>query len=499
MKLLIADDQMSLHTYLDKVIEWRALGITQVKHAYNGKEAADIAMEFMPDLLIIDIRMPELNGIDALRLIQSLPRKPKTVILSAFDEFEYARDALRLSVAYYLLKPVDAEQLIGTLRELIREIQSELQAAVERKLEKAGYKSDYSDICLDVIGAAFETIGITHYAVSSVRGNLPAGIAKELFSWASDSVIPYSFLLKEGSGEYIFLLGFKEELLQEQWLEWCELRIIHWRVSHPEWEAAMGISKVGTKLEALPLRVTESIQCSKLSFYVSDAVIGFREAPISGDTDLWMFHEMEKAFEGKARGGYQSEAIEGSIKDLFDQMRSRRPEPEFVYGVCHRLLFILTHAFNREMQQTPNVPSILELKQFRRFDNLRRYVYGKVDLFLLDTFGNSGKQFEVMRRIKSYIEAHCEMDLSLQTVADHFSIDKYRLSREFKQEAGENYWQFVTRIRMEQAAAFLKETNWKNSKIAERTGYMDESHFSRAFKKHYGLSPKDFRGKQEEG
>jgi two-component system response regulator YesN len=72
------------------------------------------------------------------------------------------------------------------------------------------------------------------------------------------------------------------------------------------------------------------------------------------------------------------------------------------------------------------------------------------------------------------------------------------LSREFKQQYDENYWQYVTRVRMEQAAALLKETNWKNSQIAERTGYTDESHFSRAFKKHYGISPKDYRAARNE-
>ncbi|MCD9021740.1 helix-turn-helix domain-containing protein [Cohnella silvisoli] len=116
----------------------------------------------------------------------------------------------------------------------------------------------------------------------------------------------------------------------------------------------------------------------------------------------------------------------------------------------------------------------------------------QVDVFLFSA-GSPNKSVEVIRRIKSYIDAHCEADLSLQTVADQFGIDKYRLSREFKQEFDENYWHCVTRIRMEQAASFLKETNWKNSKIAERTGYADESHFSRAFKKHYGISPKDYR------
>ncbi|MNN53490.1 HTH-type transcriptional regulator YesS [compost metagenome] len=95
------------------------------------------------------------------------------------------------------------------------------------------------------------------------------------------------------------------------------------------------------------------------------------------------------------------------------------------------------------------------------------------------------------------MELHYAEDLSLQTVADAFGVDKYQLSRLYKQRYGINYWQFVTQVRMEKALELLGGTNLKNSVIAERIGFVDESHFSKSFKKHFGLSPKDYRaGKQ---
>ncbi|MCD9021739.1 response regulator [Cohnella silvisoli] len=344
MKLLIADDQMSLHTYLDKIIDWQLLGITNVIHAYNGKEAADIARDFLPDLLIIDIRMPELNGIDALRNIQTLPKKPKTVILSAFDEFEYARDALRLSVAHYLLKPVDGQLLIETIRELIREIRSDLQSAVVRELEKAGHTNDFSESCLGVLRGAFATYGIVSYAVSTISGNLPAGLTSELLAWGSDNRIPYSFLLRESNGEYVFLLGMTVEMLHEEWRDWCENKVGAWRALRPEWAVSMGISRIETQLDALPRRMAESINSSKLSFYLPEAVLEYSEPSFAENSHLWAIHELEKTFEQKVRGGYSPESIGSSMNELLDQLRMKRADPDFVYGVCHRLLFIFLHA-----------------------------------------------------------------------------------------------------------------------------------------------------------
>jgi len=93
------------------------------------------------------------------------------------------------------------------------------------------------------------------------------------------------------------------------------------------------------------------------------------------------------------------------------------------------------------------------------------------------------------------VELNYSEDLSLQSVADAFRMDKYQLSRMFKQQIGVNYWQYVMQIRIDKAAELLAETSLKNSAIAEMTGFVDESHFSKTFKKHTGVSPKDYRAK----
>lgn len=129
MRLLIVDDQQSVHLYLEKVLSLSGLGIREILHAYDGQEAMDLLRTHPVELMLLDIEMPRMDGIALLRNLPTLPApRPWVVILTAYDEFEYARAALQSGAKDYLLKPIDQAELVGklkTLTELLREEQKE--------------------------------------------------------------------------------------------------------------------------------------------------------------------------------------------------------------------------------------------------------------------------------------------------------------------------------------------------------------------------------------
>ena len=192
--------------------------------------------------------------------------------------------------------------------------------------------------------------------------------------------------------------------------------------------------------------------------------------------------------------GMPVQALEKDVSELFKILRQNRPQPDSVYLLCYRYLLLLNEREGDSEDSEDKLPSLEELKsQYHQVDELEDLLQHRLTLISSRSLLRAPKILERVRVIKAYVELHYEEDLSLQKVAERFDIDKYQLSRTFKQEFNENYWQYVTRIRMEKSAELLKETELKNNQIAERAGFLDDSYFSRTFKKHFGMSPKDYR------
>ncbi|MCZ8518217.1 MULTISPECIES: response regulator transcription factor [Paenibacillus] len=377
MKLLIADDQMSLHQFLHKMIDWGALGITEVQSAFDGEQAAGLAASAEPDLLLMDIRMPGVNGIEALRRIQSQVHKPKAVILSAYDQFDYAREALKLSVSQYLLKPVDTQLLEAALRELIAEVRSERGALLERELVQLSCAARLPEWRLDGVARAFRTLEIACFAIVTVIGEAEYESASPSgYPSLPERVTVVPLPSGHSDGERHYFVGLPAEMDGDE--QCAGLRA---SLGEGRGASAAGISRTARDVRELAQLLAES-----------------REAAL-------------RAREGSKACG------DGAAPRTADKLQD----------------------------------------------------------------------------IRLHIERHLDGDLCLQTVADLYGIDKFQLSRTFKQEFGENYWSYVTRLRLGKAAQLLGETDWKNGRIAEATGYADESHFSKAFKKHFGVAPKGYR------
>lgn len=372
MKLLIVDDQISLHRYLDKVMDWEEMGFTQVQHAYDGEEAARLVEAFSPDIMMMDIQMPVLNGIEALKLVRQSFHMPRTIILSAYDQFEYARDALRLQVSNYLLKPVDAEQLREVLGELIQESVSSIRKSICEELSRIVYSGSMEPESLPILRKGLDFLAADRFAIMTFVDDSPLEIdyACWVHEYADKSINCIAGC--RSKQEMVVLVGGRDELTETRLRACSQSMLAEAASASPPRKLSIGISAIAQDAAFLPQLIEDSAQAVR--------------SPESGS-----------------------------------------------------------------------------------------------------------KLKEKVWRIKPYVDSSYREDLSLQSVAERFDIDKYQLSRAFKQEFGVNYWAYVIKVRIEKAAELLVGTNWKNGQIAELTGFLDESHFSRAFKKYYGVTPKEYR------
>ena len=494
MKLLIADDQMSVHKFLLKTIDWEALGIKQIRHAYNGEEAVEMVETYCPDLMIIDIQMPLLNGLEALQRIQSLEWKPRTIILSAYDEFEYAREALRLRVSQYILKPIDLDQIRKVLEELMEEARKDIYASIENELDKAAYSGVLPEIARQIIQDGFEKLGIHAYAAMTVDGLPFDHFYLEQSFWEREGIYVCSVRTYKHHRAHVIVVGLKDEIDDAELLQCTTARIGEWKRKYPLDTISIGLSGIDSNVEFLLTRIAESREAVQRSFFEPDAVHVYSDLLFQDGELLELLQSREKAFEEKVRMGQSIHALDKDISELFVMLRSVRPKPDYVYLICYRYLLHLNEISTPSEDGNDKLLSIQELMNLcRRLEDLEDLLTHRLTLLTSRFELPLPKLLEMIRMIKAYVDLHYGEDLSLQNVAERFNMDKYQISRTFKQEFNENYWAYVSRIRMEKSAELLKETDLKNNQIAERTGFLDDSYFSRAFKKHFGMSPKDYR------
>ena len=118
-KLLIADDERTIREGMAKSIDWKAIGISSVILAADGREAVKVIEKHNPDIAIVDIIMPELTGLEVISHFSDMADKPEFVILSGYDEFSYAKEAIRNNVKDYLIKPCDTSELTATIQKLL--------------------------------------------------------------------------------------------------------------------------------------------------------------------------------------------------------------------------------------------------------------------------------------------------------------------------------------------------------------------------------------------
>lgn len=493
MKLLVADDQHSLHLYLDTMMNWGELDVKEVKHTYDGKETLVSVREFKPHLLILDIRMPFMSGLDMLKELQDLPTKPKTVILSAHDEFEYAREALRLHVEQYLLKPVDITLLQSAIRGLVAQIREEYQKTLAQEFGKWVHAQSLHSDALEKIHEAFHVLNIDHYLLLEVRGELPA--EKLPTDWMADQdAVAYFDIYRKSPDSYACLLGLDKDISAGVLLELIKRLWEHWQAINPNIQLSIGLSQKAKDSAVLSDLLKQSEEANLMYFYSPHSVNMFEAGWFDEEWTLNEHQHYEKGFEEKISYAFHMENILQLSGELFQEFRRKRLHPEKVYAFILQHLYTIGQSNNcSDLKWSDSEElSIDFLRKFRKLNDLEVMFNGWIR-HLGDRPADAHGWHETIKQVKQYVELNYGEDVSLQTVSQLFSIDRYQLSRLFKQECQMNYWSFVMNVRMKKAAEMLAGTQLKNSVIAEATGFVDESHFSRVFKKHYKVTPKQYR------
>ncbi|PYI57109.1 response regulator transcription factor [Paenibacillus flagellatus] len=482
-KVVLADDEPWILESLKGTLDWQASGYSIVGEAQNGVEAYELIASLNPDVAFIDIRMPGLNGLELIRKLYEAGSDTLCIVASGYAEFDYAKRAMQYGAVGYCLKPFDREEIAGLLavaattlerrRQAVRhELLLLLQerdrppgAEVERLLDRLGFRWDRE------AGGAF---------VAVVRG-------KDAAAFAMPDGGPV-VALRIGSGSTAYVIGRADRAGALARLEASVL---------PTAEG-IGIGAAFADPGALRERIEEAAVASYRSFVGSgEAEIG--EAPGERTSDALDANALRLIADGFERK--DAKLALGGLSALEAGFRSGRYDIRHARRLYNQVLSSLYRTTNGSSESY--VSGFGELASafgtvYAMLDRLRREIGDSFAGAGGETGGRRGGE-ETFAQIVRYVRDRFREPISIQDISKTFYMHPNYVSQLFKKELRVTFTKYVTDIRMEYACLLLGTTGLTVSEIAEMAGYADYFYFARAFKKHTGTTPTEYRAKRGAG
>lgn len=532
-KVLIADDEQKVCELIQYLVPWEELNLQVAAVVSNGLEAIEVLKTEDIDIVITDARMPECDGIELVKWCHQQKRNLKYVVISGYRHFEYAHGALQYGVDYYLLKPINQNELIHSLKEIVekldqeistRQNELEIQQQMTRDRDKlrrhfiGSYIFDGRTFCNREIDSVEEineeyqmrfTDGIYQALFIKVDNVENAGYkidkllikikktAEEHLTDFGNEVI--GTILHSG---VILLLNYPEEM-KEEFLRKVEALYEEVEKTLDIFEGlrmTFGISCKENSIRGIQHCIVTAGDAVKYRIYVNRDIIIYEkyQYEIIPIEEIWTA-ERKELLENYVRTGNRE-----GIKKLLFEIRlefHRRKEisPVMIYLVLQEASNTAMNILYEEIGEQVDNYNI-----FRDYDeqvdrtvteeglwnSLEELLYAGIEIFGRELVR---KQTKPIRMVKEYIDEHYAEAISLELVAEKVNLSANYVSAIFRKEAGVTFSDYITAKRMDAATNLLRKTDMSIGEIAEQVGYSDVKYFSKLCKKTLGMKPSEYR------
>ncbi|MCM2535110.1 response regulator [Neobacillus pocheonensis] len=524
MKVLITDDEIQIRKGLRLKVDWEEEGFQIVGEASNGQEAIDLLQSMDVDVLITDVRMPIMDGIELAKRCHKQFPTVRVIVLSGYSDFEYVRGSMKEGVKDYLLKPVAPDELIDILRIIRKDVESERRKQVEsarlHQLVRTHLQEVQEQYLLHLVKEEWlEPIMVTerlrqlqiedlakeNIRVQFVTVEIRADAGnpnrvKELW-------LPFLMLCKEIAKEHAGTYTFYDpsysnmvHFLHQLDFELPNSTSILVKEIQQNINAFLGLETVigiGNVVMGLTEFKTGYIS-SLLSWSQSNIGSGSQvidwtktneeEFGISPDLERRITNTIEnvnfKAFKENIHQVLGIAEKQSIMAFSFDANRVL-----FLLGSLAEKYNIKTKDIHKIMWECQQ--SIWELNSHRKvIEQLIQLAQLIIEKVRFARFSN-GKL--IIDSVRHYLELHYANEISLTLLSEIFHINTSYLSETFKNQVGQNFSDYLVNLRMEKGQQFLKDKELKIIDVANLVGFSNSGYFSTVFKKHFGQTPAEFR------
>lgn len=497
VKVMVADDEVPIRQWLEFCIN-KIEGYEVVGAASNGAEGYSIFRKSLPDIVITDIRMPGMDGLEMLKMIRSLNHMVYSAVLTSHEDFEYARQAIKLGASEYILKTEITEE---NLRQILEKGKRAVKAASgegqEKHLEEALNRNHYlrSLVLSHKPEKANEAL-LRDFNIFPEKGEFVALVLKTREGGPLGTELP-----EEGPFEhmikiplelnYTALLGSfcrdisaSRHLRLQEVQSYCRLVLTH----APGW---MGCSDLYENPERMGDAMRQAFDRAKLSFYHPKASLFCTE-----NTGRYRLTDGEK-YKIQFSRELVNQNFQNAVKIKDEMMEGARAQEITDIDYLKKLyFFFLTSLYHFTKDEVDKVEEELSA--------LNQEIAEAVSLEELDAVmeqgflrcgsnGGAGRYSSPVRNAIQYMEDYFAESLNLPEVAAHAGLSAEYLSRLFKEETGVKFVVYLNNLRLKHALHLLETTNLKVYEVAEKVGYSNLSYFSTVFKKNFGQNPFEYK------
>jgi len=506
-KVVIVDDEVLVRRGLMTTIPWEKYGMVVVADFPNGRKALDAMETVRPDVVVTDIRMPQLDGLELIRIISSRYPDTVTLILSCYDDFEYAKQAMSLGAAAYLLKTsMDDGEVDQTLTKIQRKLaERKDRVALRERLEQSRWYERQAGLRAAL---TLENGGPS----PPVRGDWPDKGVYGLVAarcHADRAPLSLSFRCMQFAELYrddpqllccvdvdrdlVLLLHHSatpsEAELQDFYRTWSNRLHRHFAVGRDE--LYVGMSRPFPAVDGVRQAYLQALSGLESFFYGrTEPFPADAERPMPFAGPLISAEDRRRLLEAVAGRAFR-EAKE-IIGRLMEQWKEGVPSQRVKEAAAVILHMLRTVGSTRE-EWNPDVSAEI----------MNAGTLAKVKDIICEELAEWEKETEMdgqrtlrpeIRKALDYIEEHLGENLKMATVADAVNLSRSHFSALFKQAVGKTFLEYVMDRRMEKAKRLLKLTRQKSYEVAGEVGFSDYKYFTRCFKEYTGMTPTEWRG-----
>lgn len=513
MRVIIVEDEGLTRKWIQKKIEELDMGFLVEGVFSNGSQGLKYLEKHKADVIFTDIQMPVMDGLELLEQVQKMEVQPYKVILSAYDEFHYARRAMKLGAQEFVLKPELTEE---SLRHILEEARSYREKNHRDKQESS------TDACPGREALLRELIGLEGgrregdpISLLAEQGIILAGRNLVMAVVFFDKTVRSKpvlellnlFLEQEGEGgaacanheqEFVILYHHDSSEVELKPLE--QLREV--LRTHTGTEVYLGVSSRTQNQRLEELYRQASLACENRRFFLIPGCQKYEDMRIMAAEDsaeFCFFQEIKQIGSYLAQKQYQK--ARDTVERVLEEMKaSDYLHPSYAKTVCNEFLAAYFHelwrySLTEDEQERVGAIKVLVGQTVSNVQILGEEAARAVEYMteLLKNKSGVREYSTAIQEVIEYVDKHYGERISLAQISEAIYLSQSYVSTLFKKETGKKFSNYLQEVRLEKSREMLLQTRLSVQEIADRTGFFDASHFSHVFKERYGLSPLEYK------